>query len=94
MDLGMKFEIEYEDGDYEIHRSTNHTDLDRQAVIIVDHALCENAPYAGIIENDMFEEVDRKFFQTWQDAQRWLESEVTHTVYVGPLSEGMGDSAR
>lgn len=94
MDLGMKFELEYEDGDYEIYRSTNHADQSRRARIFVDHALCENAAHGAVIYDENDDEIARKFFIEWEDAQRWLESEVAHVVYPGPLSEGFSPHVR
>ena len=81
----INFEMVHEDGDYQVFKSTNHADPDRIATIIADHGINEHARYAALIEDQYEEEVDetaRGFFRTFNQAQRYLECEVAHTIKV------------
>jgi len=73
----MKFKMTHEDGDYQVFHSTNHSDPDRIGTIVVDHALCGSAAYAAFVEDQEREVVDfdqQRFFDSWDKAQRYLES--------------------
>lgn len=73
----------FEDGDYQVFKSTNHADPDRIALIIADHGINEYARYAALVEDQYEEEVDetaRAFFRTFEEAKRYLECEVVHTI--------------
>ena len=84
----MKFKLTHEDGDYQVFHSTNHADPDRIATIVVDHALC-HARYAAFVEDQEREVVDyddMMFFDSWDKAQRYLESICTMRIRL----TGMG----
>ncbi len=73
----MKFKMTHEDGDYQVFHSTNHSHPDRIGTIVVDHALCGSAAYAAFVEDQEREVVDfdqQRFFDSWDKAQRYLES--------------------
>ena len=80
----MEWKKVFEDGDYEIHQSTNHADPDRIAVIYVDHALCENAAYAALIQDQAENEIEdsREFFGSWDEARKYLECNVTMKIRI------------
>ena len=85
----MKFSLTHEDGDYQVFHSTNHADPDRIGTIVVDHALCGSAEYAAFVEDQEREVVDyddMMFFDSWDKAQRYLESQVTHRVKISGLT--------
>ena len=73
----MEFTMVHEDGDYQVFKSTNHSDPDRIGTIIADFGINEHARYAALVEDQYEEEVDetdRGFFRTFDEAQRYLES--------------------
>tara|TARA_R100000900_G_scaffold46085_1_gene36946 strand:+ start:78 stop:401 length:324 start_codon:yes stop_codon:yes gene_type:complete len=79
----MEFEMVHEDGDYQVFKSTNHTDPDRIGTIIADFGINEYARYAALIEDQYEEEVDedvRGFFRSFDEAQKYLETKVSMTV--------------
>ena len=79
----MKFSLTHEDGDYQVFHSTNHSDPDRIGTIVVDHALCGSAAYAAFVEDQEREIVsydDQRFFDSWDKAQRYLETICTMRV--------------
>ena len=79
----MKFSLTHEDGDYQVFHSTNHSDPDRIGTIVVDHALCGSAAYAAFVEDQEREIVsydDQRFFDSWDKAQRYLESICTMRI--------------
>ena len=83
----LDFKQVYENGDYEVFRSTNHADPDRIAMIVVEHGF-EDYPtmYAALIEDQYEEQVtdpDREFFKTFDEAKRYLETKVVHTMPRG-----------
>ena len=85
----MKFSLTHEDGDYQVFHSTNHSDPDRIGTIVVDHALCGSAAYAAFVEDQEREIVsydDQRFFDSWDKAQRYLETICTMRVRL----TGMG----
>ena len=85
----MKFKLTHEDGDYQVFHSTNHSDPDRIGTIVVDHALCGSAAYAAFVEDQEREIVsydDQRFFDSWDKAQRYLESICTMRIRL----TGMG----
>ena len=85
----MKFKLTHEDGDYQVFHSTNHSDPDRIGTIVVDHALCGSAAYAAFVEDQEREIVsydDQRFFDSWDKAQRYLETICTMRVRL----TGMG----
>ena len=85
----MKFSLTHEDGDYQVFHSTNHSDPDRIGTIVVDHALCGSAAYAAFVEDQEREIVsydDQRFFDSWDKAQRYLESICTMRIRL----TGMG----
>ena len=61
----MEFEMVHEDGDYQVFKSTNHTDPDRIGTIIADFGINEYV---------------RGFFRSFDEAQRYLETKVSMTV--------------
>ena len=90
----MKFSLTHEDGDYQVFHSTNHADPDRIGTIVVDHALCGSAAYAAFVEDQEREVVDyddMMFFDEWDKAQRYLETQVTHRVKISELDRRVGD---
>ena len=85
----MKFKLTHEDGDYQVFHSTNHSDPDRIGTIVVDHALCGSAAYAAFVEDQEREIVsydDQRFFDSWDKAQRYLETICTMRIRL----TGMG----
>ena len=85
----MEFKLTHEDGDYQVFHSTNHSDPDRIGTIVVDHALCGSAAYAAFVEDQEREIVsydDQRFFDSWDKAQRYLETICTMRVRL----TGMG----
>ncbi len=85
----MKFSLTHEDGDYQVFHSTNHSDPDRIGTIVVDHALCGSAAYAAFVEDQEREIVsydDQRFFDSWDKAQRYLETICTMRIRL----TGMG----
>ena len=85
----MKFKLTHEDGDYQVFHSTNHSDPDRIGTIVVDHALPGSAEYAAFVEDQEREVVDyddMMFFDSWDKAQRYLESICTMRIRL----TGMG----
>ena len=84
----LKFEITFEDGDYQVFHSTNHADPDRIAAIVVDHALCGSAQYAAFVEDQEREVVDfddMLFFDCWDKAQRYIETKVSSIYKPGQM---------
>ena len=83
----MKFKLTHEDGDYQVFHSTNHADPDRIGTIVVDHALPGSAEYAAFVEDQEREIVsydDQRFFDSWDKAQRYLETICSMTIKIGP----------
>ena len=81
----MKFKLTHEDGDYQVFHSTNHSDPDRIGTIVVDHALPGSAEYAAFVEDQEREIVsydDQRFFDSWDKAQRYLETICTMRVKI------------
>ena len=90
----MKFSLTHEDGDYQVFHSTNHSDPDRIGTIVVDHALCGSAAYAAFVEDQEREIVsydDQRFFDSWDKAQRYLESICTMRVRISELDRRVTD---
>ncbi len=78
----LNFEMCLEDGQFEVHRSLNHSDHYRAAEIIVDH---EVGSFEAIVV-DPVDDGQLKFvgcFETFDQARRHLECEVTHTLKLG-----------
>ena len=77
----------FEDGDYQVFQSTNHSDPDRIAFIVIDHEGLAGLPYGAFVEDEegasnggFFTQTE--FFSSWGEAARFLESEVTHTIKI------------
>ena len=90
----MEFKLTHEDGDYQVFHSTNHSDPDRIGTIVVDHALPGSAEYAAFVEDQEREVVDHDdmlFFDSWDKAQRYLESICTMRVRISELDRRVGD---
>ena len=91
----MKFELTYEDGSYQVFHSTNHADPDRIGTIVVDHALPGSAEYAAFVEDQEREVVDDAspmlFFDSWDKAQRYLETICTMRVRISEVDRRVGD---
>ena len=80
----LDFKQVFEDGDYEVFKSTNHADPDRIATIVVEHEM-DPTIYAALIE-DQHEEVvsgTTEFFKTFDEAKRYIETKVVHTMPRG-----------
>ena len=78
----LNFEMCLEDGQFEIHRSLNHSDPGVVAEIIVDHDLGSfEAVITDPVDDSQIDFVGR--FETFDQARRHLECEVTHTVKLG-----------
>ena len=80
----LDFTMNFEDGDYQVFRSTNEADPDRIALITVAHDLCPGAPYQAMVANYAEEEIneeDTRFFDTFDQAQRYIETKVS-AIYI------------
>lgn len=79
----MKFERVLEDGQFEIFRSTNHSDKNRAGEIIHDW---DAGTWAAIVVDpvDDGQLVNLGEFDSAEIAARHLEAEVTHRLVVGP----------
>ena len=80
----MKFEKCLEDGQFEIHRSLNHSDPGVVAEIIVDHDL---GSFEAVItdpgDDSQIDFVGR--FETFDQARRHLECQVSMSVKMEEL---------
>ena len=82
----MKFERVFEDGEFEIFRSTNHSDKNRAGEIIHDW---DAGTWAAIVIDPVDPVGDGWIenlgeFDSADMAARHLECEVTHRLVVGP----------
>ena len=87
----MTFKMTHEDGDHQVFHSTNHADPDRIGTIVVEHEGW-GPEYAAFIEDQDREVVDRgypnaqRFFDTWDKAQRYLETICSMKIEMGSIS--------
>jgi len=91
----MKFSLTHEDGDYQVFHSTNHSDPDRIATIVIDHGFEDlKTTYAAFVEDQEREVVDyddMMFFDEWDKAQRYIESICSMKVRISELDRRVGD---
>ena len=83
----LDFTMTFEDGDYEVFKSTNHADPDRIAMITVSHDLHPadaDLPYQAMVVDSAEEEINEEdtwFFETFDEAQRYIETKVS-AIYI------------
>ena len=84
----LDFKRVFEDGDYVLFQSTNHSDPDRIAEIVEchDQVCADNVLFSASIvdrEDNLVWEQYNGFFETFDQARRHLECEVTHKIFAG-----------
>ena len=91
----LDFTMTFEDGDYQVFQSTNHSDPDRIAFIVIDHEGLAGLPYGAFVEDEegaFFTQTE--FFSSWGEAARFLESEVTHKLEIAGFTNPVYKAAK
>ncbi len=91
----LDFTQTFEDGDYQVFRSTNHSDPNRIAFIVIDHEGLASYPYGAFVEDesgDFFTQTE--FCDSWDKAKKFLECEVTHKLEIAGFTNPVYKASR